>query len=87
MITKTVRKTIGLLSRFSCASVSIVSSFLIIINHLLTDTYKSTFQTVDPEGEKVGLYLTLVMDYGDNKRHMPLTIACNGPQTNAAADA
>ena len=38
---------------FSCASASIISSFLATINHLLTNTYKSTSQTVDPEGEKV----------------------------------
>ena len=42
-----------LLSCFSCASASIISSFLLIIHHLLTNTYKPTSQTVDPKGEEV----------------------------------
>ena len=51
-------RSFGLLSRFSCASVSIISSFLATINRLLTNTYKSTVQTVDPKvarSSRVGL--------------------------------
>ena len=46
-------RSFRLLSRFYCASASIISSFLATTNHLLTNTYKSTVQTVDPNGEKV----------------------------------
>ena len=46
---------LGYFHAFCCASASIVSSFLASINHLLTHTYKSTSQTVDPKGENVRL--------------------------------
>jgi len=51
-------RSFRLLSRFCCVSASIISSFLAIINYSLTDTYKSTFQTVDPKvarSSRVGL--------------------------------
>jgi len=38
----------GLLSRYCCATASIISSFLSIINHLLTNTYKPHKRPVDP---------------------------------------
>ena len=40
---------LGYFHAFICASASIISSFLAKINHLLTNTYKSTSQTVDPK--------------------------------------
>jgi hypothetical protein len=37
-----------LLLRFGCASVSVISSFLTIINRLLTSTYKRESRTENP---------------------------------------
>ena len=54
-------RSFRLLSRFGCASASIISSFLATINHLLTNTYKSTFHTVDPKGEK-GSFFVVFLD-------------------------
>jgi len=43
------RCTVGLLLRFGCASASIISFYLAVVNHLLTNTYKTTNRAHNPE--------------------------------------
>ncbi len=60
------RPSVGLLLRFGCLSVGIISLYLTIVNRLLTNTYKPSFRTVDPKVEgssPFGLVQSRVTDH------------------------